>query len=152
MKNLLLIRSSFIIALGITSLQTHAVKPFVITCGDGKNIEVADSRYSPNKANNLCLRAGHPAPKQVKPVKKLSAPTSTGHTAASGCPKYDPNSAVLPIGKCRQTKKTITYDPDCAKLKGCNDTTKKTSRNTLSSKKDDNIKKGLLLPAVQAVK
>jgi hypothetical protein len=69
MKNLSLIRSSFIITLGITSLQTHAVKPFVITCGDGKTIEDADSRDSPNKANSLCLCAGHPAPKQVKPVK-----------------------------------------------------------------------------------
>jgi hypothetical protein len=135
MKNLSLIRSSFIIALGITSLQTHAVKPFVITCGDGKTIEVADSRHSPNKANNLCLRAGHPAHKQVKPVKKLSATPSTGHTAASGFSKYDSNSAALSIGKCRQTKKTIPYDPDCAKLKGCNDATKKTSRNTSSSKK-----------------
>jgi hypothetical protein len=66
-KNSLLIRSSFIIALGITSLQTHAVKPFVITCGDGNNIEVADSRHSPNKANNLCVRAGYPALNQADP-------------------------------------------------------------------------------------
>ena len=149
MKISLLIRSTFIIALGITSLQTYAIKPFVITCGDGKTIEVADSRYSPNKGTTLCLRAGHPAPKQFKPAKNLSVSPSTGHTAASSCPKYDPDSAILPTGKCKQTKKTIAYDPDCAKLYGCNDTTKKGSRNSLLSKKANGPKMGLLLPAVQ---
>ncbi len=44
------------------SFQAHAVKPFTVTCGDGKKIEVTDSGYTPSAIAFACLSAGHKPP------------------------------------------------------------------------------------------
>ena len=74
--------------------------------------------------------------------------------ADEGCDGYDPNSAKLPTGKgCKQPKQVIKYDPNCARLNGCDDKTNpgvSGSQKLAVPKKEE--KKKLLLPAVQAAR
>lgn len=56
------------------SLQSYAVKPFTVTCGDGEKIDVPDSAYNPASIALACLSAGHepPRPYEKKPERKKS--------------------------------------------------------------------------------
>ena len=141
----LLFCAGFILALA-TSMNSHAVKPWVITCGDGKTIEVADSVYTPSKAASLCLTAGHPKP--VQSTGQMGVLTTGGSSAADNCSGYDPNDARLPTGTCKEPQKVIKYDPNCARLEGCSDSSGTKSTNTLKAPTSDGNNATLLLPAV----
>ncbi|HEX5637208.1 MAG TPA: hypothetical protein VFY78_08990 [Gammaproteobacteria bacterium] len=78
-----------VVMLSAFSMQSYAVKPFTVTCGDGEKIEVADSAYNPAAIASACLTAGHqpPLPSQGTPqrnatlsVKKADAPYKTFKT------------------------------------------------------------------------
>lgn len=70
---------------------------------------------------------------------------------SEACGKWDPNDARLPTGNCPKPKKTIKYDPDCARLYGCSDNSGNKAPSGLSAnERDGGTKATLLLPAVQS--
>lgn len=73
MKTLHHIRYLCFVLLAAFSMQSHAVKPYTVTCGDGEKIEVADSEYNPSMIALACLSAGHQAPLPAhKPPQRKS--------------------------------------------------------------------------------
>lgn len=84
-------------------------------------------------------------------VHSVERNMSAGNTS-EGCPtNWDPNDARLPTGNCPKPKKTIKYDPDCARLYGCSDQNNNQGSNNLSAGERDKKPIKLLVPAVQKV-
>jgi len=69
-----LLQCGLIALISLFSFQSHAVTPFTVTCGDGKKIEVSDSKYNPSGIALACLSAGHepPLPSKTKPQREKS--------------------------------------------------------------------------------
>jgi len=69
-------RLIFLLLVSFLSAQSYAFKPFTVTCGDGKKIDIADSKYSPSGIANACLAAGHkpPLPSTANTQDKISTP------------------------------------------------------------------------------
>lgn len=105
--------------LGAFSLPSHAVKPFVATCGDGARVKVADSKY-PYGIAEACLRAGHQPPSKTRPTARSGVPAEFKNRASADLKVFRKGELQRMVAKSTGAKPaSVDHSDIILMLQGC---------------------------------